>query len=71
MVRWGMPRALAFAALVALAACGRGGGKPTGTANDPVTVCERLGDVCRLEGNKLGVCAPRSAGTGFSCASQH
>ncbi len=69
-----MRRALLIIGLVSLAApsgCGRGSGKPTGTAADPVTVCERLADVCRLDGNRLGVCAARTSGAGFTCASQH
>jgi hypothetical protein len=66
-----MSRALFVGLVLLAAACGRGGSKPAGTVNDPVTVCERLADVCRYDGNKLGVCAAKSGGTGFTCASQH
>lgn len=30
--------------------------RPAGTTADPVEVCERLADVCRFDGSKLGVC---------------
>jgi hypothetical protein len=66
-----MSRALVVAVVVLLAGCGRKGGKPAGTATDPVTVCERLADVCRLDGNRLGVCAAAPTGAGFTCAAQH
>ncbi|MEZ4402379.1 MAG: hypothetical protein R3B06_20305 [Kofleriaceae bacterium] len=55
--------------------CGPGGssstGKPAGTPGDPVTVCERFGDVCRIDGSRLGVCTQDRSGKGWSCASQH
>lgn len=64
------------AALVAaaLAACGSSGsssGKPAGTLSDPVDVCTRAADVCRIDRAKLGVCSAARAGSGFVCASQH
>jgi len=55
--------------------------KPAGTPTDPVLVCERVADVCRLDGSRLGVCTAPSAGTSpaacegrkpcFICMSQH
>jgi hypothetical protein len=59
--------------LLVVIACGSGGGssKPTGTTNDPVEVCERLADVCRIDKAKLGVCTQRRGGSGLVCASQH
>lgn len=39
---------------------------------DPVEVCERIADVCRLNnGSQLGVCTPNSSGDSFICAPQH
>ncbi|MEJ7596318.1 MAG: hypothetical protein WKG01_00295 [Kofleriaceae bacterium] len=59
-------------ALIWLVACGPGGtSKPAGTTNDPVEVCERVADVCRIDKAKLGVCTQRRDGSGLSCASQH
>lgn len=64
-----MSRCLGFLLLVA---CGpTGSSKPTGTTSDPVEVCERLADVCRIDKAKLGVCEQRRSGSGFVCASQH
>jgi|GEM_PF-1491083 len=82
--------AVALVALWFAAACGDSSDssaarKPTGTPTDPVEVCERVADVCRLDGAKLGVCveaAPNAAscppdGSGkapakcFVCQSQH
>jgi hypothetical protein len=64
-----MSRCLAFLLLVA---CGPGGNtKPAGTTSDPVTVCERVADVCLIDKAKLGVCTQRRDGSGFTCASQH
>ncbi len=57
--------------LTGLTGCGKRTGKPTGSPGDPVTVCERLADVCRLDGNRLGVCAAAKSGSGFTCAAQH
>jgi len=45
--------------------------KPAGTSADPVTTCERVGDVCKIDGSRLGVCAQAKVGGPFSCASQH
>ena len=59
-------------ALVLLVACSSGrASKPTGTPNDPVDVCERVADVCRIDKAKLGVCTQAKVGTAFTCASQH
>jgi hypothetical protein len=64
-----MTRCLTFLVLVA---CGPGGStKPAGTTSDPVTVCERVADVCVIDKAKLGVCTQRKNGSGFACASQH
>jgi hypothetical protein len=58
--------------LLLVVACGSGsGGKPAGTTNDPVDVCEKAADVCRIDKAKLGVCTQKRAGSGFACASQH
>ena len=63
------------AALVSgiLLGCGPTDGKrkPAGTTADPVVTCERVGDVCKIDGSRLGVCAQPRSGSGFSCASQH
>lgn len=58
--------------LVLLFACGPGGNsKPAGTTNDPVEICERVADVCRIDKAKLGVCTQRGNGSAFVCVSQH
>ncbi len=58
--------------LLLVIACGDGGNrKPAGTTNDPVEVCERVIDVCRLDKAQLGVCVQQRGGSGFVCASQH
>lgn len=53
--------------LSGLLGCTSGAGKaerePTGTPTDPVTVCRRAADVCRLDGSRLGVCNPVPAET--------
>lgn len=58
-----------------LLGCGPGSSsstsKPAGTPSDPVVTCERFGDVCKIDDSRLGVCAQRRSGSGFSCASQH
>lgn len=48
-----------------------GEGKPKGTLADPVEVCERVADVCRFDGAKLGVCTTVGEGTELVCMSQH
>lgn len=61
-------------ALLAAAACGpdtSAPAKPAGTPTDPVDVCERAADVCRLDDSRLGVCTPDKSGTTFTCMSQH
>ncbi|ACY13805.1 hypothetical protein Hoch_1244 [Haliangium ochraceum DSM 14365] len=64
-----------FLSLALAAGCGPGSqdsdAKPTGTPTDPVEVCERLADVCRIDDSRLGVCTATSSGEGFLCASQH
>jgi hypothetical protein len=47
--------------------------KPAGTSNDPVTVCERVADVCRLDTSRLGVCVQARGGSAaaLTCQSQH
>jgi hypothetical protein len=68
-----MTRAVLLTCLV-LAGCGRGAGgteKAKGTSADPVEVCERLGDVCKLDSSRLGVCSPPKEGTALVCAPQH
>jgi hypothetical protein len=37
--------------------------KPAGTPTDPVAVCERIADVCRMDSSRLGVCTAPLAGT--------
>jgi hypothetical protein len=64
-----MPRA---SWLLIAAACGSSPtAKPSGTTSDPVELCEKVADVCRLDGAKLGVCVHAKSGSGFTCASQH
>jgi hypothetical protein len=72
---------LALAVAVAAACSSSAPSKPAGTATDPVDVCERLADVCRLDGAQLGVCIapppgprPDACGTRepcLVCVSQH
>jgi hypothetical protein len=58
--------------ILALVACGPDSTKePSGTTADPVEVCERVADVCRIDGSRLGVCMQRTTGDGFTCESQH
>ena len=72
--------------LAVLVACSsesapRGESKPAGTPTDPVEVCEKMGDVCRLDGARLGVCTQPPAGSRpaacaerdpcYLCTSQH
>jgi hypothetical protein len=60
--------------LVLLASCrsdSTSARKPAGTPNDPVETCERLADVCRLDGARLGVCTTPASGKGLVCMSQH
>lgn len=59
-----------YLALLLVVACGPEG-KPTGTTSDPVEICERVADVCKIDKAKLGVCTQRRNGSGFVCASQH
>ena len=58
--------------MVFVVACGpSGNSKPTGSTSDPVDVCERVADVCRIDKAKLGVCEHQRGGSGLVCASQH
>ena len=75
------PAAFAAAFSLVLFACGEAAERePTGTPTDPVEVCTRVGDVCRIDSARLGVCEARrqSAAEGrcegegcFACAPQH
>lgn len=72
---------LVLAAAVACSSSGSTDRKPAGTPSDPVDVCERLGDVCKLDSSRLGVCnkppgdSVPTACAGrepcFICVSQH
>lgn len=73
---------VATVAGAALIACADEPGErtPTGAPTDPVETCERVGDVCRIDDARLGVCEARRAsaaegtceGDGcFACAPQH
>lgn len=75
-----MIRTLFGLGLVMVAACSSGSGrenhKPAGTPTDPVDVCERVGDVCRIDDSRLGVCVtkPSSAcneAPCYACQPQH
>lgn len=58
--------------ILLLSACGPDRSKePAGTTADPVEVCERMADVCRIDGSRLGVCVRQLSGGGFACQSQH
>lgn len=57
--------------VLVLGACPDANRKPSGTTNDPVDVCERIMDVCRIDKAKLGVCTQKRGEPGFACASQH
>lgn len=74
-----MKRTIHAALLCALLAAAIAGGcgkkrdpnaKPAGTSADPVLVCERLADVCKLDGARLGVCTQGKSGA-LECAPQH
>lgn len=55
--------------------------EPAGTPTDPVEVCKRIADVCRLDESRLGVCIAAPEGKPpaecagrtpcFLCVSQH
>jgi hypothetical protein len=63
-----------IAGALVVAGCGKQrdpNAKPAGTSADPVLVCERLADVCKLDGSRLGVCTQGKDGTTLVCASQH
>jgi hypothetical protein len=77
--------AAALAALALVAACSSpsqpAGREPAGTPTDPVEVCKRVADVCRLDRSRLGVCIAAPPGSSpeacagrspcFVCAPQH
>jgi hypothetical protein len=56
-------RTLTLTLCLLITACANSGDppKPTGTPTDPVETCERITDVCRLDGAKLGVCVKSEA----------
>ena len=72
MIRFGHALVVAAALLAAVACSSKSssdapaaqaaGAKPTGTTGDPVTVCEHIGDLCRLDASRLGVCTAPAAG---------
>jgi hypothetical protein len=65
-------RALPCLVFVVAIGCGRKGEPPAkGTSANPVETCERFGDICKLDGSRLGVCSPPKAGDGLVCADQH
>jgi hypothetical protein len=80
-----MGRVVLAIVLTMAAACGRSdpasNRKPAGTPTEPVEVCERVADVCRLDESRLGVCIQPPAGPPpeacagrspcFICAPQH
>jgi hypothetical protein len=60
--------------LLLVVACGTADDKPkkpAGTMHDPVEVCERVTDVCRIDRAKLGVCTQSRTSNRLVCASQH
>jgi hypothetical protein len=68
-----MERAVQMAILAALVSCKPTGSRParhepTGTPSDPVDVCKRLADVCRLDASRLGVCVQAPAPDAPACA---
>ncbi|MEM9492323.1 MAG: hypothetical protein AAGC55_24465 [Myxococcota bacterium] len=44
---------------------------PKGTLADPVEVCERVGDACRIDEARLGVCMHDRSGNKMECTPQH
>ena len=63
-----------YLGLVFLVACGSSDdpkAKPAGTMSDPVDVCEKVADVCRIDKAKLGVCTQSRTTDRLVCASQH
>jgi hypothetical protein len=68
-----MGRLILALGLLTIIGCSResGSAKPKGTLSDPVEVCERVADVCRFDGAKLGVCTTVGEGTELVCMSQH
>lgn len=67
-----MSRLALVLGLFAVLGCSRDGTRePKGTPTDPVEVCERVADVCRIDGAKLGVCTTTGSGTELVCMSQH
>ena len=65
---------LIVAVVVGLVGCSRDGSssdEPKGTVSDPVEVCARVADVCRIDSAKLGVCVYKGETTELACMSQH
>lgn len=64
---------VAASVLFLAVACGpeSAGDAKKGTISNPVEVCERFGDVCRIDGARLGVCNRAQTPSGWSCMSQH
>ena len=61
-------------AMLMSACSGSGDGKnhePAGTSADPVAVCKRVADVCRIDRARLGVCTQTPDGSAIKCMSQH
>lgn len=66
--------ASALFALVLLTGCENPkGAAPAGTPTDPVETCAKMGQVCRYQGQQLGVCQFRDGSDPptFVCVSQH
>ena len=67
-----MRRALLALAVFLVTACGpQSNEKPAGTIADPVEICEAVGQVCRIDKARLGVCVEHGSGQGFACQPQH
>jgi hypothetical protein len=58
-----------FCAALALGCEKKPAQEPPGSQGNPVTVCERFGDVCIIDGARLGVCSQK--GQALSCMPQH
>lgn len=72
---------IAAAVIIApLVGCEEGERRPAGTTADPVERCEAVGEVCRIDEARLGVCHAARAGAAegacegegcFACTPQH
>jgi len=69
-----MRRALEASALAVFVAClaclASACDAPASSSGGPVETCVKVGERCKLEGNKLGVCTMNDSMALF-CASQH